>query len=69
MAIKINREETNLEILARITKAEAQKHNCSLTIDFQDGNRRIEFVGDRACQSRIADKVKGYFHPTNDVRA
>ena len=63
MPIKINREETNLEILARIAKAEAGKYDCSLTIDFQNGNRHIEFVGDNACKPRIADRVKGYFHP------
>lgn len=64
MPIKIQREETNLEILARITKATAHKYDCSLTIDFQNGNRRIEFVGNSAEKPRIADQVKRIFDPS-----
>jgi hypothetical protein len=69
MPIKINREETNLEVLARIAKAAASQYDCSLTIDFQDGKRRIEFIGDDACKGRIADRVRGYFHPADGEQA
>jgi len=61
MSIKINHEETNLEILARIAKATAQKFDCSMTIDFQNGNRRIEFTGDPASKEKIANTLATYF--------
>ena len=61
MPIRIRREETNLEILARIAKATAQKYDCSMTIDFQNGNRRIEFSGDPASKAKIASTLATYF--------
>ena len=61
MSIKITREETNLEILARIAKAAARKYDCTLTIDFHNGNRRIAFSGDSAAKQKIANTVEGYF--------
>ena len=61
MPIKIRREETNLEILARIAKATAHKYDCSMTIDFQNGNRRIEFSGDPASKVKIANRLATYF--------
>ena len=61
MSVKITREETNLEILARIAQAAARKYDCTLTIDFHNGNRRIAFYGDRAAKKKIADTVEGYF--------
>ena len=61
MSVKINQEETNLEVLARITKATARKYDCSLDIDFQDGKRRIEFIGDQECKARIASAVENFF--------
>jgi hypothetical protein len=64
MPIKIKREETNLEILARIAKATAQKYDCSMTIDFQNGNRRIEFSGDPASKEKIANTLATYFKAT-----
>ena len=67
MPVKINREETNLEILARITKATARKYDCSLTIDFKNGKRRIEFIGDNECKEQIANTVEKYFkNPSDD---
>jgi hypothetical protein len=66
MPIKINREETNLEVLARIAKATARKYDCSVTIDFQNGNRRIEFIGDKECKEQIANTVETYFKRSSD---
>jgi hypothetical protein len=66
MPIKINHEETNLEILARIAKATARKYDCSVTIDFQNGNRRIEFVGDKECQELIANTVETFFKRSSE---
>lgn len=61
MIIPINRVETNLEILARIAKAAAQKFDCSLNIDFSNGNRRIEFVGDETRKALIAAEMEYLF--------
>ena len=66
MPVKINREETNLEVLARITKATARKYDCSLTIDYKNGKRRIEFIGDKECQEEIANTVENYFRNPSD---
>jgi hypothetical protein len=59
--IKVTLEDTNAEVLARIAKAAAKKFNCSLTIDFHDGNRTIEFVGDESCKPAIAREVENIF--------
>ena len=72
MPIKINREETNLEILARIAKATARKYDCSMTIDFNNGNRRIEFSGDPAIKEKIANTLATYLNgsaPNNTTEA
>ena len=66
MSVKINQEETNLEVLARITKATARKYDCSLDIDFQDGKRRIEFIGDQERKAQIASTVENYFMKQQD---
>ena len=66
MSVKINQEETNLEVLARITKATARKYDCSLDIDFQDGKRRIEFIGDQERKAQIASTVENYFIKQQD---
>ena len=59
--IRINTEETNTEVLARIVKAVSKKYNCSVEIDFQNGKRTIEFVGDEDTKSRIAREVHDIF--------
>lgn len=66
MSVKINREETNLEILARIAKAAARKYDCTLTIDFHDGNRRIAFCGDSTAKQKIADTLETYFRGASE---
>jgi len=43
--IPIKREDTNIEVLARIVKAASRKFDCSMEIDFTNGNRKVEFVG------------------------
>lgn len=59
--IKVTLEDTNAEVLARIAKAAAKKFNCSLNIDFSDGNRTIEFVGDESCKPAIARELENIF--------
>jgi hypothetical protein len=61
MIIPINQEETNLEILARIAKATARKFDCSLDIDFSEGNRHIEFIGDENNKNLIAAEIEHIF--------
>lgn len=69
MPIKINCEETNLEILARIAKAAARKYDCSMTIDFQNGNRHIAFSGDQASREKIVNTLATYFKTPSDNEA
>lgn len=63
MPIPINHEETNLEVMARIAKATARKYDCSLHIDYSNGNRRIEFVGDETHKALIAAEMASLFDP------
>ena len=58
--IPLKIEETNNEVLARIIKATARKYNCSIVIDFSDGNRTVEFVGDEACKPLIVKELNKY---------
>lgn len=67
MLIPINHEETNLEVLARIARVAAQKFNCSLKIDFSNGNRRIEFIGDETSKALIAAEME-YLFATNGTQ-
>lgn len=69
MTIKINQEETNLEVLARIAKATARKYDCSMRIDFTNGKRQIEFIGDNECKAKIATAVEDYFKNAADEGA
>lgn len=59
--IPIKLEDTNLEVLARIAKAASRKFNCSMKIDFNNGNRKIEFIGDDSCKPLIIEKVQEIF--------
>jgi hypothetical protein len=59
--IPIKIEDTNIEILARIAKAASHKFNCSMDIDFNNGNRKVEFVGDEFYKPLIADEVLDIF--------
>jgi hypothetical protein len=61
MTIPINCEETNLEVLARIAKAAARKFDCSIEIDFSNGQRRIAFVGDETRKAMIAAEMEYLF--------
>jgi hypothetical protein len=59
--IPIKIEDTNIEILARIAKAASHKFNCSMDIDFNNGNRKVEFIGDEFYKPLIADEVLDIF--------
>ena len=59
--IPINVENTNLEVLARIAKAASRKFDCKMKIDFSNGNRLIEFIGDDCYKPLIVDEVKEIF--------
>jgi len=64
--IPLNLEETNNEVLARIIKATARKYNCSMVIDFNDGNRKVEFVGDDASKPLIVKELNNIFKNADD---
>lgn len=57
----IAREDTNVEVLARIIKAASRKYDCSMEIDFSSNNRISKFVGDEALKPHIAEEVRSIF--------
>ncbi len=60
MCIDVKVDDTSLEIYAKIFKATANKYDCSVNIDFQNGNRMAEFVGDKTCEPHIAEEVQNF---------
>ncbi|MBF0099374.1 MAG: hypothetical protein HQK77_00550 [Desulfobacterales bacterium] len=58
--LAIHIEETNLEIFDRMVKATAKKYDCSLHIDFQNGNKVVKFIGANSYLPHIVDEVLGY---------
>jgi len=59
--IPVRIEDTSMEIYARIARAEAQKFDCSIDIDFSDTNRNISLVGDKSNVPHIMEEVKNIF--------
>jgi hypothetical protein len=59
--IHIIKEDTHAEVLAKILKATSRKYDCNMKIDFRDGNRIVQFVGDEALKPFIAEEVEGIF--------
>ncbi|MCK4822359.1 hypothetical protein KA005_41735 [bacterium] len=59
--IPIKFEDTNIEVLARIVKAASRKFDCSMDIDFNNGNRKAEFVGDEFYKALISEEVQDIF--------
>ena len=59
--IPVKIEDTNIEVLAMIVKATSLKYDCSMDIDFQNGNRKVEFIGDEIFKPFIADEVESIF--------
>lgn len=55
--------DTNLEIMARIVKASAQKFGCRVKIDFNNGNRICEVAGSDIAKAIIADEIISMFEP------
>jgi hypothetical protein len=59
--ITIKIEDANIEVLARIAKAASHKFDCSMNIDFKNGNRVVEFIGDEFYKPLIAEEVLDIF--------
>ena len=59
--IPIRFEDTNIEVLAMIVKAASRKFDCSMEIDFTNGNRKVEFVGDDFYKPLIVDEIEEIF--------
>jgi len=59
--IPVKIEDTNIEVLAMIVKAASRKFDCSMDIDFQNGNRKAEFIGDEIFKPLIAEEVECIF--------
>ena len=64
--IPLKIEDTNIEIFARIVKAASRKYDCSMDIDFQNGNRKVEFIGDETYKPFIAEEVECIFEKKED---
>ena len=62
--IPIKIEDTNIEVLAMIVKAASRKYECSMDIDFQNGNRKAEFIGDEIFKPFIVEEVESIFCQT-----
>ena len=59
--IPVKIEDTNIEVLAMIVKAASLKYDCSMDIDFKNGNRKADFIGDEIFKPFIADEVESIF--------
>ena len=59
--IPIKIEDANIEVLARIAKAASHKFDCSMNIDFKNGNRKVEFIGNEFYKPLIAEEVLDIF--------
>ena len=59
--VRIIKKQANAEILARIIKAASRKYDCSMKIDFNDGNRVAEFIGPAEFKPCIAEEVESIF--------
>ena len=44
-----------------LVKAASRKFDCSMDIDFQNGNRKAEFIGDEIFKPSIAEEVECIF--------
>ncbi len=62
--IKLQIEDATMEVFARIVKAEANKYDCSMDIDFQEGRRKTRFIGEPAYAQHILQDVKNIFYGT-----
>jgi len=60
-AVQVRIEDANLEVMARIVKATAQKYGCDVEIDFNNGTRKAVFTGDEEAKSLIFDKILDMF--------
>jgi hypothetical protein len=59
--IPVKIEDTNMEVLAMIVRALSRKYDCSMDIDFQNGNRKAEFIGDEIFKPFISEEVECIF--------
>jgi hypothetical protein len=64
--VPVKTENTNIEVLAIIVKATSQKYNCSMDIDFQNGNRKAEFIGDEIFKPVIEEEIECIFGKTQE---
>ncbi|MCP4113200.1 MAG: hypothetical protein GY749_48000 [Desulfobacteraceae bacterium] len=60
-AIPVNIEADNTEVFARIVKAAAVRYDCSVSIDFSDGRRSVEFIGDELLMPHIIEEALAIF--------
>jgi hypothetical protein len=66
--IPVQRVDTNAEVLARIVKAISRKYDCTMKIDFSNGKRITEFIGDEISKACIADEVTNIFKAKKEAK-
>lgn len=54
-AIRINRQNSNLEILSKLLDSVAAKYNCR--VKFNSRRRRMRFFGAEACKSQVIEET------------
>jgi hypothetical protein len=54
-AIRINRQNSNLEILSKLLDSVAAKYNCR--VKYNPRRRKMQFFGTKACQKRIIEET------------
>ncbi|MDM8535317.1 hypothetical protein QUF70_01030 [Desulfobacterales bacterium HSG17] len=55
--ISLNKIDVSSEVIARIAKAAAKKYDCTVDIDFSNGNQKINYRGKTDVLFHIAEEV------------
>ena len=53
--------ETKNKNIMTVDRAASRKFDCSMEIDFTNGNRKVEFVGDDFYKPLIVDEIEEIF--------
>jgi hypothetical protein len=54
-AIRINRENGNLEILSKLLDSVAAKYNCR--VEYNSRRRKMQFFGTEACKTHVIEET------------
>jgi hypothetical protein len=65
-AFNINRRNTSLEVWVKIMNSTAKKYNCSMKVNYKNGNGEVVFRGDESMKPFIAAEVVENFPGLSD---